>query len=94
MTTGEKIKARRKELKMTTEELGKKIGVQRSAISKYETGRVDLQSKQLQKIAQALDISPVLLLPDPDTSELDKLLTAYQKADEPIKAIVRRILDI
>ena len=34
MTIGEKIKARRKELGLTTEELGRMIGVQRSAITK------------------------------------------------------------
>ena len=42
VTIGEKIKARRKELKMTTEELGRLIGVQRSAITKYEKKRDDL----------------------------------------------------
>lgn len=64
MTIGEKIKARRKELKMTTEELGRLIGVQRSAITKYEKNRVDLKSKQIQEIANALDINPALLLSD------------------------------
>lgn len=64
VTIGEKIKARRKELKMTTEELGRLIGVQRSAITKYEKNRVDLKSKQIQDIANALDINPALLLSD------------------------------
>ena len=48
MTIGEKIRARRLELNMTTEELGEKIGVQRSAITKYEKGRVELRAKQIQ----------------------------------------------
>ena len=75
MTIGEKIKARREELHMTTEELGQKIGVQRSAISKYEKGRVDLKGEQIIKIAKALDISPVLLLSDddPDQERLEAL---------------------
>ena len=55
MTIGEKIRKRRQELGMTTEELGQKIGVQRSAITKYEKDRVDLKSAQIQKIAKALD---------------------------------------
>ena len=66
MTIGEKIKARRLELGMTTEELGNKIGVQRSAVTKYEKGRVDLKAKQIRLIAEALDMSPAALLPDPD----------------------------
>lgn len=75
MNTGEKIKARRKELGMTTEELGRMIGVQRSAISKYEKGRVDLKSKQLNEIAKALDVSPASLLSDddPDQERLEAL---------------------
>jgi transcriptional regulator with XRE-family HTH domain len=77
MTTGEKIKARRKELGMTTEELGKAIGVQRSAITKYEKDRIDLKSERIQQIAKALLVPVVDLLPD-DPAALgeygDKLL--------------------
>jgi len=69
MTIGEKIRARRKELGMTTEELGKKIGVQRSAVTKYEKDRVDLKSKQIVEIAKALDMSPAELLSDGDTDQ-------------------------
>lgn len=78
MTTGEKIKARRLELGMTTEELGKKIGVQRSAVSKYEKGRVDLKASQLMEVAEALNCSPASLLGDdqerdPDAERLEAL---------------------
>ena len=59
MTIGEKIKARRKELGLTTEELGRMIGVQRSAITKYEKNRVDLKSRQINQIAEALQINPL-----------------------------------
>lgn len=69
MTIGEKIKARRKELGMTTEELGRLIGVQRSAITKYEKDKVDLKSERLQQIAKALDIQPASLLPDEDEDQ-------------------------
>lgn len=66
MTIGEKIKARRRELKMTTEELGRLIGVQRSAVTKYEKGHIELKASQIQAIARALDVSPVDLLDDED----------------------------
>lgn len=35
---GVRIKARRKDVGMTQEELGKKIGVTKATINKYETG--------------------------------------------------------
>jgi transcriptional regulator with XRE-family HTH domain len=75
MTIGEKIRKRRLELGMTTEELGQKIGVQRSAITKYEKDRVDLKSAQIQKIAKALDVLPASLLADndPDHEVLEAL---------------------
>jgi len=75
MTIGEKIKARRQELGMTTEELGRLIGVQRSAVTKYEKDRVDLKSRQIMEIARALDVSPSALLSDedPDQARLEAL---------------------
>lgn len=77
MTIGEKIKARRKELGMTTEELGKLIGVQRSAITKYEKDKVDLKSKQLQEIAKALQTTAYALMPDDDPYQ-DRLEALHQ----------------
>ncbi len=98
MTIGEKIQARRKELRMTTEELGDIIGVQRSAITKYEKGRVELKASQILAIAKALMVSPVDLLDDDGprtiTSEDMQFLSAYHNADDAIKASVRKLLDI
>jgi len=96
MTIGEKIKARRVELKMTTEELGEKIGVQRSAISKYEKGRVELKAKQIQAIAKALDVLPVDLLDDIDqnlNNDEERLITAYRQASDEIKGAALAMLE-
>ena len=65
MTTGEKIRKRRLELNMTMEELGNAIGVQRSAINKYEKGFVDIKSKTLMAISKVL-LVPVSELLDDD----------------------------
>ena len=97
MTIGEKIKARRRELHMTTEDLGKLIGVQRSAVTKYEKGRVELKASQIQMIAKALNVQPVDLLDDepqdiPDDDQL--LLDRYHAADPGVQAAVRKLLDI
>ena len=40
MTTGEKIKTRRLSLGLTAEELGKKVGVTKSTIGRYESGTI------------------------------------------------------
>ena len=59
MEIGQKIKHARLSKNMTQEELGKIIGVQKSAIAKYESGRVvNIKRSTLQKIASALNIRP------------------------------------
>jgi len=72
MKTGEKIRARRIELGMTMEELGKAIGVQKSAINKYEKGYIDLKRSTLAALGKALDISPVYLLDDVEEVDHDQ----------------------
>ena len=65
MTLGEKIRKRRMELNMTMDDLGQAVGVQRSAINKYEKGIItDLKRSTIQALARALDVSPVYLLDD------------------------------
>jgi transcriptional regulator with XRE-family HTH domain len=49
----------------TQEELGAALGVGRTAISHYETGRRELTVKDLIRLAQALGCTPVDLLPPP-----------------------------
>lgn len=59
MDIGMKIKEARKKKGMTQEELGRIVGVQKSAIAKYESGRVvNIKRSTLQKIASALNIRP------------------------------------
>ena len=70
MKTGEKIRARRLELGMTMEELGKEIGVQKSAVNKYEKGVIDLRASMLASIAAALRVSPVSLLSDEEDENM------------------------
>lgn len=65
MTLGEKIRKRRIELNMTMDDLGNAIGVQRSAINKYEKGMItDLKRSTIHTLAQALQVSPLYLLDD------------------------------
>lgn len=63
MEIGKKIRHARIAKNMTQEELGKIIGVQKSAIAKYESGRVvNIKRSTLQKIASALNIRPSELI--------------------------------
>ena len=57
MEVGQKIKTARLEKGLTQEELGKIVGLQKSAIAKYESGRVvNIKRSTLQKLAKALDL--------------------------------------
>lgn len=65
MDTGEKIRMLRISKGWTQEELGKRVGVQRAAINKYEKGTVvNIKRSTLQKLATALEVSAVDLLDD------------------------------
>ena len=57
MELGQKIKEARLQKGLTQEELGKIVGLQKSAIAKYENGRVvNIKRITLQKLAKALDL--------------------------------------
>ena len=57
MEIGKKIKEARIQKGLTQEELGNIVGLQKSAIAKYENGRVvNIKRSTLQKLAKALDL--------------------------------------
>ena len=63
MNTGEIIKMLRKSRGLTQEELGNVIGVQKSAIAKYEKGRVEnLKRASIEKLAIYFGVSPSFIL--------------------------------
>jgi transcriptional regulator with XRE-family HTH domain len=62
---GLKIRSARQAKGMTQEELGEILGVQKSAIAKYENGRiVNIKRSTLKKISDVLDIPPFELVFD------------------------------
>lgn len=78
MTLGEKIRKRRIELNMTMDDLGNAIGVQRSAINKYEKGMItDLKRSTIHALAKALHVSPLYLLDD-DNGDDERLEALHQ----------------
>lgn len=69
MDTGKLIKELRIKNNMTQEELGEKLGVQKSAIAKYENGRVEnLKRSTIQKLSEIFGVSPVNFLGMSDNS--------------------------
>lgn len=70
MDIGEKIRSARISKGMTQEELGKLLGVQKSAVAKYESGRVvNIKRSTLKKISDILEIRPSELI---STEEMQK----------------------
>ena len=108
MEMSEIIKERRVALGLTQEELGEKLGLQKSAIAKYENGRVENMKRSIiKKMAKVLECSPAYLLglePEYTTDDFIplvkipdedmELLKAYKSSSEETQAIIRRILDV
>ena len=61
MTQGERVKAIRTEKKMTMEQFGEKLGVQKSAISKIEKGERSLTNQMFLSICREFGINEVWL---------------------------------
>ena len=103
---GQKIRKARLERGMTQQELGAIVGVQKSAIAKYENGKVvNIKRSTLQKIASALNIRPSELIfteSPKDTAELHvRILTdtqlmaaikEYHELSEDKQKLVREII--
>lgn len=63
MTTGERIKLRRKELSMSAEQLAEKVHLSPATIYRYEKGDIEKVSADiLKKIAKALNSTPAYLM--------------------------------
>lgn len=74
MDVGKKIKEARLAKGLTQEELGNLVGLQKSAIAKYENGRVvNIKRSTLQKLAKALDLRGSDLIIEADPQEAAEL---------------------
>ena len=63
VSPGERIKYLRALTDMSQEELGRRVGVQRAAINKYEKGTVEnIPIKTIEKIANVFDVSPTYIV--------------------------------
>ena len=64
MTIGEKIKYLRKQKGVTQTELAQLTGIHQVSIAKYEKDKMIPQPEQLEKIVEALNVSPMIFFDD------------------------------
>lgn len=87
MNVGERIKQRRKALKMSADELAESVGVSRSTIFRYEKGDIEKVGPEvLKKIADKLNVSPGDLMGWEDNQQELKIPTSpiIQKITEKV----------
>lgn len=88
MEIGQKIKQARIAKGLTQEELGNLVGLQKSAIAKYENGRVvNIKRSTLQKLAQALDLRGSDLIIEANPKEAAELSAKVLLDSELMDAI-------
>ena len=69
---GTRLYSKRKELKLTRAELGKKIKLHESTIKRYEDGEIKtLDIEKIKEFAEALETTPAYLMGWKDTSDAD-----------------------
>lgn len=104
MCMAQRIKQRRIAMGYTQDELASKLGLQKSAIAKYENGRVEnIKRSIIEKMANILECKPSYLMgwednTSPSTLTLSdievKIVLEYRKSDEITQSMVLRILSI
>lgn len=106
MNIGERLKAKRLELKLTLEDVGNIVGVSKSTVMKWETGYIEnMRSDKIELLAQALNVSPLWIMGIEETKkeaptamgesytkQEKQLMLAFRAASEDDKAAVNCIL--
>lgn len=95
MNVGERIKLRRKELKISADTLAERVGVSRSTIFRYEKGDIEKVGPEvLKKISETLNISPADLMgwEDEAKNEIGSSASSYHSETETpqFRAIQRK----
>lgn len=92
MSVGDLIKKTRLEKGMTQEELAEKVGVKKSAVAKWENGRVsEIKRSNLHRLSEALNLNPNQLLGD---IEHDPVAVANELADIYLDPELRSMIGI
>lgn len=87
-----RLRAWRKRMKMTQEEVAELLGTDKGTVSKLERGRQRLTDDWLQAFARAYGVKPRRLYDDaPEGSPIDQLLEIVEPAPEKLQ---RQILEV
>ena len=98
MSFGDNLRNRRKELGLTQEEIGKRIGCGKSTVNRYENGEINVPYDRILAAAKALETTPAYLMgwadDDPVDSESLKdderiLLKSYRSMTENDRDMMR-----
>ena len=90
MTIGERMKAQRKALKISADELAARLGKDRSTIYRYEKGEIEnVPLELLEPIANALETTPQYLL----GWEQNETEEEYKKSSDTMSGITARMFN-
>ena len=96
MTIGEIIRARRKEMKMSLEDVGKAVGVDRATVMRWEKGQIQKMGRdKIASLARVLQLDPVLFVQPAEilTDDEHRLLYAYRGAEPQIQDAALTMLE-
>lgn len=96
MTFGERVVLHRKQLKMSRDDLGKKIGTSAPIIGRYERDEIKPSIETAKKIAEALEVSLDYLVGNTDLlleKNIVSKIVDIQKLGSEDKAHVFALLD-
>ena len=105
MSIGHRIKERRKALKMSADELGKRLGKNRATVYRYENGDIEnLPIDILAPIAEALETTPQYLMgwdtetkkaaPEHGSGQSEAKAKLFALADECTEEEAERLLQM
>ncbi len=87
MTTGEKIRTRRKALGMSVDELAAKVGKNRATIYRYESDAIEMPASMLRPLAEALNVAP------DDLMDWDLVLHEVTEHDKKMEEALSLVAD-
>lgn len=98
MSIGQRIKDRRKELKISADELGKRLGKDRSTIFRYEKGDIEnLPLDILEPIADILQTTPQYLMGWEEVQKNNDIITdavVKMRTDDEFFSVIECLLSL
>ena len=98
MIIGKRIKEKRKEMGMSADELGRRLGKDRSTIYRYEKGDIEnMPLDILEPIAQALNTTPQYLMGWEEVQKNNDIITdaiVRMRSDDEFLSVVGGLLTL